>query len=439
MTGYTQSSDARMRFRSHDAGLHFPAVFAHPAPSFAAHPFPFPAPIPFSLPTWASTSTPALAPHRRIPHAPSPTPAPVPEILTGPVSPALQESPSPATPAAPPTTVAPASPTAPTTLVAPAPDAVSAPAPAPDAISMARIIPTDAPRSTYSALEGAVRPLTGPWAAMARTIAAARLDPRWDPSVWRRETRKREADAEEAPSPKRARMEEGLGGATVGASAVGGTREGEGEEGEVMETDIGTGAGTEGTWSLESRFGPIAPMPAPGPVEAAGGLHPILVVVPQVDGNALTQHNYTSTTSTRKVDNPAGEFVIEPVPLPRRGPSTSTPADDQDEASEHQEDDDHEEGQHQLGDESSISKREAAIVIGEMVYGGDPTTRLRASMIADGTSSLSTILTSSLATGATYSSTPAAMESLVTRRRFPGQGVRGSGELAIKVVYGLSN
>ncbi|ETW84838.1 hypothetical protein HETIRDRAFT_382486, partial [Heterobasidion irregulare TC 32-1] len=107
MTGYTQSSDARMRFRSHDAGLHFAAMFAHPAPSFAAHPFPFPAPIPFSLPTWASTSTPVLAPHRRIPHAPSSTPAPVLEIPTGPVSPVPEESPSPATPAAPLTTIAP--------------------------------------------------------------------------------------------------------------------------------------------------------------------------------------------------------------------------------------------------------------------------------------------------------------------------------------------
>ena len=165
----------------------------------------------------------------------------------------------------------------------------------------------------------------------------------------------------------------------------------------------------------------------------------MLVVVPQVEGNAPNENRNTSTTSTDRVDNSAGEFVVEPVPLPRGGPSTSTPADDQNEASEHQEDDDHEEGQHQLGDESSLSKREAAIVTGKKVYGGDPTTRLRASTIADGTSSPSTTSTSSLATGAIYSSTPAAIESLVTRRRFPGQGVRGSGELAIKVVYGLSN
>ena len=369
MAGNVQPFAARMRFMSHDVASNFLTVFDHPAPSLAAPPFHFPAPIPFSLPTWASTSTPVLAPHRRIPHAPLPTPMPVPEIPRGPISPAPEESPSPATPAAPPTTVAPASPTTPTTtVVAPATDAASAPAP--DAISMARIIPTDAQRSTHSALEGAVRPFTGPWAAMARTITVARLDPRWDPSVLRQETRKREADAEEAPSPKRARIEERLGEAAVGASAVGGTREGEGEEGELMETEIGTSAGTEGTWSLESGFGPIAPMPAPGPVEAAGGLHSILVVIPQVDGNALHQHNYTSTTSTHRVDNPAGEFVIEPVPLPSGGPSTSPSADDHQDASEPIEDED-EEDQLRLGDETTLSQREAAVVIDENIYGGD--------------------------------------------------------------------
>ena len=65
-------------------------------------------------------------------------------------------------------------------------------------------------------------------------------------------------DAEEAPSLKRVRMGEGLGEATVGASAVGGTREGEGEEGKMMEMEIGS-EGSEGTWSLESRFGALRP------------------------------------------------------------------------------------------------------------------------------------------------------------------------------------
>ncbi|ETW84807.1 hypothetical protein HETIRDRAFT_473535 [Heterobasidion irregulare TC 32-1] len=235
---------------------------------------------------------------------------------------------------------------------------------------MACIIPTDAQRSTYSALEGAVRPFTGPWAVMARTIAAARLDPRWDPSVWRRETRKREADAEEAPSPKRARMKEDLEGATAGANVVGGKRESEGEEGEMMEMEIGTGAvseGSGGTWSSESGFRPI---PAPGPVGAAGGLHPRLVAVPQVDGSALYQHNHTSTTSTHRVDNPAGEFVIEPVPLPSGGPSISPSAGDQEEAREPIEDGD-DEDQLRLGDETTLSQREAAVVIDENIYGGD--------------------------------------------------------------------
>ncbi|ETW84817.1 hypothetical protein HETIRDRAFT_439360 [Heterobasidion irregulare TC 32-1] len=143
----------------------------------------------------------------------------------------------------------------------------------------------------------------------------------------------------------------------------------------MMEMEIGTGAGSEGsggTWSSESGFRPIAPMPAPGLVGAAGGLHPRLVAVPQVDGSALYYNNHTSTTSTHRVDNPAGEFVIEPVPLSSGGPSTSMPADDEDEADEPQDEEDHDEGQHQLGDETSLSEREAVVVIDEKIYGRDP-------------------------------------------------------------------
>ncbi|ETW84810.1 hypothetical protein HETIRDRAFT_109309 [Heterobasidion irregulare TC 32-1] len=117
MPGHTQSSNARVRFRSYVAASYFPAVVAHPAPSFA------------------STLTRVPAPHRRVTHAPAPTAMPVPDVPTGPLSAAPEEFPS---------TAAPITQPAPTTPVAPAPDAN----PTTDTISMARVISTDAQRST---------------------------------------------------------------------------------------------------------------------------------------------------------------------------------------------------------------------------------------------------------------------------------------------------
>ena len=122
---------------------------------------------------------------------------------------------------------------------------------------------------------------------------------------------------------------------------------------------------------LREQVRRTTPKPAPGPVEAAGGLRPILVVVPQVDGNALTESNNTSTTSTHRVDNPADEFVIEPVPLPSGGPSTSPSVEDQEQAGEPHEDDEDDEDLLRLGDETTLSQREAAVVINENIYGGD--------------------------------------------------------------------
>ncbi|ETW84819.1 hypothetical protein HETIRDRAFT_426011 [Heterobasidion irregulare TC 32-1] len=375
IAGYSQPYDARLRFRSCEAGSLLPVMSAHPDPSFFTSPFPFPATIPFALPTWASTSTPVLALHLQVPHARALTPTSVPDVQKGSLSPSPEGLPSPVIPAAPLNTAAPVTPAVPDIVILTATPAVPTTpvVPATDVIPMERVTPTNAQRSKYCALEGAVRPLTGPWVDMARTVIDARLDPRWDPSVFRRETRKR-GDAQEQPSPKRARVEEGLGEAAAGVRAEGAVSADEGENGKMKAKELDSGAGSEkseGAWSMESRFRPIAPMPSPGPVHAAGGLHPILVVVPQVNGNALTQHNDTSTTSTHRVDNPAGEFVVEPVPLPSGGPSTSTPADDQDEAGEP---DDHDQDghQHQLGDDSSPSKREAAVVIDEKIYGGDP-------------------------------------------------------------------
>ncbi|ETW84839.1 hypothetical protein HETIRDRAFT_121135 [Heterobasidion irregulare TC 32-1] len=369
IAGYSQPYDARLRLRSCEAGSLLPVMSAHPDPSFFTSPFQFPATIPFALPTWASTSTP-------VPHARALTPTSVPDVQKGSLSPSPEGLPFPVIPAAPLNTAAPVTPAAPDIVIFTATPAVTTTpvVPATDVIPMERVTPTNAQRSKYSALEGAVRPFTGPWVDMARTVIEARLDPRWDPSVFRRETRKRGVDAQEQPSPKRARVEEGMEEAIAGVRAEGAVSADEGENGKMKARELDSGAGSErseGAWSMESRFRPIAPMPSPGPVHAAGGLHPILVVVPQVNGNALTQHNDTSTTSTHRVDNPAGEFVVEPVPLPSGGPSTSTPADDQDEAGEP---DDHDQDghQHQLGDESNLSKREAAVVIDEKIYGGDP-------------------------------------------------------------------
>ena len=188
--------------------------------------------------------------------------------------------------------------------------------------------------------------------------------------------RKRRVDAEDQPPSKRARVEEGLGEVIAEASVVGRTSADEGGSGKVMGMEIGGGAlgseMSEEIWPLESGLRHIAPKPVPGSVKAAVGLHPLSVVLPQVHDNALQANNYTSITSTHRVDNPVGEPVIEPVPLPSGGPSTSTPADDQEEADEPQHEEDHDEGQHQLGDETSLSKREAAVVIDERVYGRDP-------------------------------------------------------------------
>ena len=357
-----------MRAWSHDAGSRFPVGSAHLAPSFIAPPLPFPAPsflappfphpAPITVPPpWASTQTSVPATHRWAPHVLASTPTPVP------LNPAPGGLPYPATPA---------TPTAPTTLVAPALYA----APAPDAISMARVIPTNAQRSPFSALEGTMRPFKGPWVETARTVIEARLDPRWDPSVFRRETRKRRGDGEEQPPLKRARVE-GLEEEIAEASVVGDTSADEGGSGKVMEMEIGGGAPrserSEEIWPLESGLRRIAPKPAPGPDMAVGGLRPMPVVVPQVYGNAPNEHRNTSTTSTHGVDNPAGEFVIEAVPLSSGGPSTSTPADDQEEVDNPQEED-HDEGQHQIREETSLSasKREAAVVIDEKIYGRDP-------------------------------------------------------------------
>ena len=253
------------------------------------------------------------------------------------------------------------------------PAAVATPAitsgyPAPD-ISMACALPTDAPKATISALEGTVNRFTGPWMDMAR------FDPWWDAAAMRRVPRKRVLDAEEEQPLKKARMEQGFEEMTRYVSEARGTSETEKIMGKGNVKEVGgrvRGEGRGKTWSWERRYRRIAPKPAPRPVEAAGGLRPMPVVVPQVYGNALQIHNETSTTSTHWVNNPAGEPIIEPVPLRSGGSSTSTPADDQDEARapdhyNHY----HDEHQHQLGEESALSRVEAAVVIDEKIYGGD--------------------------------------------------------------------
>lgn len=187
---------------------------------------------------------------------------------------------------------------------------------------MERVIPTDAQISTFSELEGAVYHFAGPLVDMARVVVASRLDPRWDLEAVRRMTRDCLAYAGKQQPLSRASLELRAMEETV----------------EVSEVEVGSGDEdrerdeSETTWSRESGCWRVAPMPTPRPMEAARGLHPMPVVIPQTDGDALSNDKDKSTTSTHEVDNPAGEPVIELVPLSSGGPMTSWSADDQPEA-----------------------------------------------------------------------------------------------------------
>ncbi|ETW85355.1 hypothetical protein HETIRDRAFT_424678 [Heterobasidion irregulare TC 32-1] len=183
---------------------------------------------------------------------------------------------------------------------------------------MERVIPTDAQISTFSELEGAVYPFAGPLVDMACVVVASRLDPRWDLEAVQRMIRDCLAYAGKQQPLSRASLESRAMEETV----------------EVSEVEVGSGDEdrerdeSETTWSQETGCWRVAPMPTPRPMEAAGGLHPMPVVIPQTDGDALSNDKDKSTTSTHEVDNPAGEPVVELVPLSSGGPMASWSVDD---------------------------------------------------------------------------------------------------------------
>lgn len=218
---------------------------------------------------------------------------------------------------------------------------------------MERVIPTDAQISTFSELEGAVYHFAGPLVDMARVVVASRLDPRWDLEAVRRMTRDCLAYAGKQQPLSRASLELRAMEETV----------------EVSEVEVGSGDEdrerdeSETTWSRESGCWRVAPMPTPRPMEAARGLHPMPVVIPQTDGDALSNDKDKSTTSTHEVDNPAGEPVIELVPLSSGGPMTSWSADDQPEAPGPED---------APQPQSGNPYPKPTAVIDETVYGSDP-------------------------------------------------------------------
>ena len=211
-------------------------------------------------------------------------------------------------------------------------------------------IPTHAaPRksqlSTFSELDDAVDPFTGPLFGLARTVAAADFITRWNVVA------ERPNDTEGQPPLKRARMEEVN---RVGVESLPKTAESQPEtvegppEVSVSQSESGgtVGGGDEGvsrkekaarkgrgetrgpkmrSWATSYR--PIAPKPVPEQIQAAVGRMSMPVGVPQVYGNALSAHNDISTTSTHRVDNPAGEPVADSVPLSNGGPPTLEPAE----------------------------------------------------------------------------------------------------------------
>ncbi|ETW84880.1 hypothetical protein HETIRDRAFT_121112 [Heterobasidion irregulare TC 32-1] len=352
---YTQPYNTRA------PGSLIPAIPLQTAPVLGPPLSVTPIPIPAALPAWASTSTPApLAPHHwattKFPgHAMIRPRNPPPCIVQSFAA-----------------TIAPTATTTELALAMPA--AVATPAitsgyPAPDDISIARSIPPDAQWSNVSAWEGTVNRFTSPWMDMARSNL------RWDAVAMLQAPRKRMLDAEEQQPLKRAKVGQGFEEMTRGVSESRGAPEGEEIVGKGNAKEVGGRVRSEGrekAWSWERRYRRIAPKPAPRLVEAAGGLRPMPVVVPQVYGNALHNNNQRSTTSTHWVNNPAGKPVIEPVPLWCGGPSASTPADDQGETREPDDHDHgHDERQYQLGDEPALSRVEAAVVIDEKIYGGD--------------------------------------------------------------------